>query len=71
MKIIQTTIWVLALLTLFTSCQSTSSKKINLSNKDTRIEIMNAIAYDSIMSQEMIDAMMNNKNSIKMMRDIR
>jgi len=64
MKTLQTLILAIALLTLFASCQSTSAQMQGLSNKETRKEIMNAIANDSIISQEMIGVMMNGKNGM-------
>ena len=66
MKTLQTLTFAIALLTLFASCQSTSAQMQGLSNIETRKEIMNAIASDSIMSQEMIGVMMNSKNGMMM-----
>ncbi len=66
MKIVQTLMLAIALLTLFASCQSTSTQLKDLSNTETRKQIMQAIANDSSMSQEMIGAMMNSKNSMMM-----
>jgi hypothetical protein len=59
----------IALLTLFASCQSTSAQVEGLSNKETRNEIMGAIANDSTMSNEMIGAMMKSKNGTMMMQN--
>lgn len=58
MKTLQTLALAISLLTLFASCQSTSAQLKDLSNMETRREIMNAIANDSTMSQEMINAIM-------------
>ncbi|MEO7490795.1 MAG: hypothetical protein ABIU77_27005 [Ferruginibacter sp.] len=41
----------------------------DLSNSETRKEIMNTIANDSMMSQEMIGTMMNSQNGIMMMQE--
>src|SRR5665213_127530 len=68
MKTIQTLTLAVALLTLFASCQSTSGQTQDLSNKETRMKIMNTIANDSLMSQEMIGTMMNSKNGGMMMQ---
>ncbi len=68
MKILFAMIMGVALFTLFTSCQSTSSQANNLSNKAARNDIMQTIANDSVMSNEMIQAMMNNKNGLIMMQ---
>lgn len=69
MKTLQTMTLAIVLITLFASCQSTSAQMQDLSNKETRMKIMNAIANDSTMSQEMIGAMMNNKNGRMMMQE--
>ena len=69
MKTLQIVAVAIGFLTLFASCQSTSAQMKDLSNKETRNEIMNAIANDSIMSQEMIRAMMNSKNGMTMMQE--
>jgi hypothetical protein len=49
-------------LSLFISGQSKTDIKQILSNSDTRKGIMDIIANDSIMSKEMMETMMNNKN---------
>lgn len=69
MKTLQTMTLAIALLTLFASCQSTSAQVEGLSNKETRNEIMGAIANDSTMSKEMIGAMMKSKNGTMMMQN--
>jgi len=65
MKKFQKIALMLALITLFASCQST---KQVLSKTDSRNEIMLAIANDSEMSKEMMQAMMNSKNGKMMMQ---
>lgn len=64
MKTLQIVAMAIALFTLFPSCQPTSAQMKELTNKDKRIEIMNAIAHDSTISQEMINMMMNSKNGM-------
>ncbi|MEO8772630.1 MAG: hypothetical protein ABI402_21220, partial [Ferruginibacter sp.] len=68
MKILLTAALAITLFTLFASCQSTPVQVKSLSNKDTRNDIMQTIANDSTMSNEMIAAMMNNKNGSMMMQ---
>ena len=58
----------ITLFTLFPSCQSKSGQEKDLSNKETRNEIMGTIANDSMMCNEMIGAMMDSKNGMKMMQ---
>jgi hypothetical protein len=67
MKIVQTMGLAIILCTIFASCQSTSSQKNILSNIQTRNEIMQTIANDTMMSKEMIDTMMSHNNGIMMM----
>ena len=67
MKIEQTMGLAIILCTIFASCQSTSSQKNILSNIQTRNEIMQTIANDTMMSKEMIDTMMSHNNGIMMM----
>ena len=66
MKTLQKLTLAIVLVMLFASCQSTSTQKQDLSNKETRKEIMATIANDSIMSNEMITAMMDGKNGMMM-----
>ncbi len=68
MKTLQTTLLVIALLSLFASCQPASDQLNDLSNMDTRNKIMSKIANDSMMSKEMIGAMMNSSNGMMMMQ---
>lgn len=68
METLQTMALAIALLTLFASCQSTSARVKGLSNRETRNEIMGAIANDSTMSNEMIGAMMHSKNGMMMLQ---
>lgn len=58
----------IALITSIVSCQSKADVNSILSKTDTRKEIIDKIADDSTMSNEMMTAMMNSKNG-KMMRD--
>ncbi len=69
MKKLQTVAWSIALCILFAACQSASAQKSPLSNAQTRSEIMNTIANDSMMSNEMIGAMMKSKNGTMMMQN--
>ncbi len=69
MKILQNLALAIVLLTLFVSCQPASSQTKGLSNKDTRNKIMGEIANDSMMSREMIGAMMNCDNGKMMMQE--
>ncbi len=66
MKLLQTLAVAIGLVILFASCQSTSGQTQGLSNKETRKEIMNTIANDSMMSHEMMGAMLNGKNGMMM-----
>jgi len=70
MKTLQKFILVTILITLslFVSGQSKTDIKQILSNSDTRKGIMDIIANDSIMSKEMMETMMNNKNCKMMMQ---
>jgi hypothetical protein len=73
----QKSVLLIALITLFASCQTGKDAKQILSNADTRKEIMNTIAQDSSMHQEMMTAMMSGKSGVmgdhasmmKMMKD--
>lgn len=67
MKTLKTLLFATALLSLFASCNSSSSQTRVLSNQETRKEIMGTIANDSTMSKEMIETMMNNENGSMMM----
>lgn len=67
MKTLNTLLFAMALLSLFASCQSSSSQTPVLSNQETRKEIMHTIANDSTMSEQMIATMMMSKNG-KMMQ---
>jgi hypothetical protein len=68
MKTLKTVAVAVTILIFFTSCQSASDKAIDLTNKETRNEIMFAIANDSMMSEEMLNAMMNSQNGIMKMQ---
>jgi len=69
MKTLQKITWVIALIVLFASCQSNTDVKQILSKSDTRKEIMDSIANDTIMSKEMMEALMINKNDKTMMEN--
>jgi len=56
-------IWVIMLLTLFASCQSNNNINKMLSESEVRKEIMDTIANNLVMSQEMMAAMMNSKTA--------
>lgn len=62
MKKIQIITLVITLITLFSSCQSSTDIKQVLAKQETRREIMDTIANNSNMSKEMIETMMNSKN---------
>ncbi len=66
MKTLQKIVLMIALVSLFLSCQSTSDPKQVLSNKETRKQIIDTIANNSEMMKEMTESMMNSKNG-KMM----
>lgn len=59
---------ILIALPLFLSGQSNPDIKQILSDSETRKGIMDIIANDSIMSMEMMETMMNNKNCKMMMQ---
>ena len=62
MKKIQIITLVITLITLFSSCQTSTDIKQVLAKQETRREIMDTIANNSNMSKEMIETMMNSKN---------
>jgi hypothetical protein len=66
MKKVQKILVAFVLVAIFTSCQSGKDAKQTLSNTDTRKDIMNTIAADSSMHQEMMAAMMNGKSGMMM-----
>ena len=66
MKKVQSFLLAIVLAALFVSCQSGTDAKLILSNSDTRKEIMNTIANDSLMHQQMMAAMMDSKNGMMM-----
>lgn len=68
MKTLQKITLLFALVILFASCQSNTDVEQILSKSETRKEIMDSIANNSDMSNEMMGAMMNNKNSMMMMQ---
>jgi hypothetical protein len=66
MKKVQKILLAICFAALFSSCQSGTNTKQILSNADTRKDIMNTIAADSSMHQEMMAAMMNGKIGMMM-----
>lgn len=60
---------MIALITLFASCQSSSDTTEILSKPETRKEVMDKIANDSSMSKEMMAAMMTSNNGMAMMQN--
>lgn len=67
MKTLQQISLLFALVTLLESCQTGTDVNKILSNQDRKIKIMNTVANDSMLSTEMIAAMMNNENGNRMM----
>ncbi len=67
MKILQTAGLAVILYIIFASCQSTSTQKNILSNTQTRNEIMQTIANDTVMCKEMLGTMMSHNNGMMMM----
>ena len=67
MKTLQSTMLAIVLIAITSSCQAPSDAKQLVSNDETRKEIIDAIANNTEMSQEMMTAMMQNKDR-KMMR---
>ena len=59
---------LIAVISLFASCESGTNSKQILSKPDTRKEMMDKIANDSSMSMEMIAAMMTSNNGMAMMQ---
>lgn len=66
MRILQKSLWLIALIALFTSCQS---PKQVLSKSDSRMDIMNNIASDHDMSKEMMDAIMRGDHGKMLMHE--
>ena len=60
---------VIVLITLFASCQPSTDVKQILSNSDTRKAIIDTISNDSIMSREMMVALMNGRNGKMLMME--
>ena len=69
MKKLQNVALMLALITLFASCQSGTDTKEVLSKPATRKDMMSKIANDSSMSREMMGAMMASHTGMAMMQD--
>src|SRR5674476_39161 len=68
MKTLQKVALAIVLITLIASCQSNSNPGKLLSNKETRKGIIDTIANNGEMMNEMMAAMMNNKNCKMMMQ---
>jgi hypothetical protein len=68
MKTIQKFLVLIALITLFAACQSAADPNQVLSKKETRDQVMNTIANDSVMSKEMMGALMNSKIGMMVMQ---
>ncbi len=64
---LQTIILAIVFVTVNASCHSNTDQINGLSDKETRKEIMDSIASDSVMSVEMIGTMMNGKNGTRML----
>ena len=69
MKTLQRIAMVIVLITLFASCQPSTDVKQILSNSDTRKAIIDTISNDSIMSREMMVALMNGRNGKMLMME--
>ncbi len=69
MKSLQKLSLLIALITLFASCQSGTDVNQSLSKPDTRKEIIDKIADDSTMSKEMMGAMMASHTGMAMMQE--
>jgi hypothetical protein len=67
MKTLQKISLLFALVTMLASCQTGADVNKILSDQDTKMKIMNTIANDSMLSTEMIEAMINNENGNRMM----
>jgi hypothetical protein len=63
MKTLNRITLLIALIALFSSCQSSTDVSKILANQDTKNAIMDTIANDSNLSVEMMDAIMNSENS--------
>ena len=68
MKTLQKLLFVIAVMTLFASCQSSVDPSQVLKNTETRTQVMNTIANDSSMSKEMMGALMNSKTGMMAMQ---
>ncbi len=67
MKTLKNLTLFLILTALFFSCQTKPEIGTLLSNEETRKEIISAIAEDSVLSKEMMTALMNGKHGSMMM----
>ena len=69
MKTLQKLACILAFMSLLASCEQKTNAKISLSKLETRKEIMDSIANNNEMSNEMIETMMNSKNGEKWLQE--
>lgn len=69
MKTLEAALFGIIFLIVFVTCKSATGQLSDLSNKDSRNEIMTKIANDSRMSKEMIGAMMNSNKGRLMMQE--
>lgn len=69
MKKVQKFALAIVLITLFATCQRNSEVKQILSKAETKKALIDTIANDSIMSKEMIFAMLNSKNGKMVMME--
>lgn len=69
MKTLQKIALFVALVALFTSCQSKTDVSKILADQETKMTIMETIATDNNLSKEMLEALMNNENSKIMMME--
>ena len=67
MKKIQTVTYLIVLLIIIGSCQSSLTHTSLFSDTQSRNEIIEAIAADSTMSTEMIRTLLNNKKGMMTM----
>ncbi len=69
MKTLKKITLLIALIALFTSCQSKTDVNKILANQGTKEAIMDSIANDTNLSVEMMGAMMNSENSNMMKKN--
>ena len=69
MKTLQKVALAIALISLFVSCQSNTNRVNCLSNMETRKQIIDSIANNREMMEEMMEAMVNNEHSKVMLQE--